>query len=109
MRMNNAVFPEDACDVIIDEESRDYSAASFTFQDARYIFRISKITPTKTGQFVTLWKRTQGCPIQPFDLHDAIDFVMIRVFFGDHSGQFVFPKSILVSKNIFSNNGVGGM
>jgi MepB protein len=38
----------------------------------RVQYRVAKITPTKVGQFVTLWKRVGRGPIQPFDLSDPV-------------------------------------
>ena len=50
-----------------------------------YPFVVAKITPTKIGQFVTLWKRSGKLPIQPFDL--SIDFVVVSVRKGDLFGR----------------------
>ncbi|MCX7125464.1 MAG: MepB family protein [Gammaproteobacteria bacterium] len=98
-----------SCNNIISElESKEYCAATFNLNHHRILFRISKITPTKTGQFVTLWKRINNGPTQPFDLSDLIDFVIIGVRSQENVGQFIFPKTILVQKNIFSKNNVGG-
>jgi len=93
---------------ILESESEDYSAATFTLNYHRILFRISKITPTKTGQFVTLWKRINNGPIQPFDLSDPIDFIIIGVRSQEKIGQFIFPKEILIKKTIFSKNNIGG-
>ena len=42
---------------IMDAESAEYGACTFTLNDLSIRFRIAKITPTKVGQFVTLWER----------------------------------------------------
>jgi hypothetical protein len=89
-------------------ESQEYGAAIFELNDAHIIFRIAKITPTKIGQFVTFWKRIGNGPIMPFDGTDAIDFFMISVRSKDRYGLFVFPKSVLLAKNIMSEGGKGG-
>lgn len=94
--------------VVLENESQEYAAASFRLNNHRILFRASKITPTKTGQFVTLWKRINGGPIQPFDLNDSVDFVMISVRSGKNYGQFIFPKKILGERKIFSKNNIGG-
>ncbi len=83
-------------------ESQDYNAFDFTINGLAIKFRTAKITPTKTGQFVTLWKRNKGGIIEPFDFRDAIDFVIVNVRKEDLLGQFIFPKSILLQKGIFS-------
>jgi len=83
-------------------ESQDYNAYDFQIEGRNIKFRTAKITPTKTGQFVTLWKRNTTGIIEPFDFSDAIDFVIVSVRKNDVSGQFIFPKSILLQKGIFS-------
>lgn len=103
----------DSCQFIISEaviepESAEYGASIFKLNGSDIRFRVAKITPTKTGQFVTLWKRSINGTIQPFDALDPIDFFVISVRSGENFGQFVFPKSILCEKNVFSVNSKGG-
>ena len=71
-------------------------------------FRTAKTTPTKIGQFVTLWKRVEGGPIQPFDVADPFDLVVVSVRTLAHFGQFVFPKTVLYEQGIVSKDGNGG-
>ncbi len=71
-------------------------------------FRVAKITPTKIGQFVTIWKRIGRGPIQPFDIEDPFDLVVVSVRTPEHFGQFVFPKHVLYEKGIVSKHGKGG-
>ena len=97
------------CDDFIPEsESKDYLAGSYFVNELKVQLRKSKITPTKIGQFVTLWKRSKGRGIAPYDTKDKIDFFIIQVEKDNYLGQFIFPKSILLEKNIFSCNGFGG-
>lgn len=95
-------------DLLREEESAAYGAYTFTLNDLKVRFRAAKITPTKTGQFVTLWKRDAGGPIKPFDKDDPIDLFIISVNNKVHKGNFVFPKSILFEKGILSNGGKDG-
>lgn len=84
-------------------ESTEYSAYRFQLNGKNICYREAKITPTKTGQFVTLWKRnTVLKTIEPFDALDAIDYVIISARKQELFGQFIFPKSVLLSKGIFS-------
>lgn len=94
--------------ITLEKESSEYGAATFTLESRHILFRVAKTTPTKTGQFVTLWKRIQGGPIQPFDFSDPVDYVMICVRSKNQSGQFIFPKKALCDQKIFSVNHVGG-
>lgn len=85
-----------------EKESAQYGAYSFQLNNKSIIFRVAKITPKKIGQFVTLWKRIDNGPIQPFDFTDAIDLIVISVRKDNRVGQFVFPKSVLCEKGIIS-------
>tara|TARA_Y100000588_G_C14027966_1_gene827318 strand:+ start:434 stop:1000 length:567 start_codon:yes stop_codon:yes gene_type:complete len=93
---------------VIEPDSSEYYACCFNLNDFIVRFRVAKITPSKTGQFVTLWKRLNKGPIQPFDSNDAIDFFIINARKDDHSGQFIFPKSVLCQHDVLSINGHGG-
>lgn len=89
-------------------EGSEYLACSFKINNKTVQYRHAKITPTKNGQFVTIWKRVAQKPIQPYDSSDKIDFVVVTVKTKNHFGQFVFPKSALIKHGVFSMNGEGG-
>jgi hypothetical protein len=89
-------------------ESADYAACSFYLNEFSIQFRAAKITPTKTGQFVTIWKRTGNGPIEPFHILDRLDFVIISTRSGNYCGQFIFPKTVLAAKGIVTANGKEG-
>ena len=93
---------------IAEFESAEYGAYSFELNNLSVRFRVSKITPTKIGQFVTLWKRTGKGPIEPFDNTDVLDLIIISARHETNLGQFIFPKSVLIEKGILSLNGKGG-
>lgn len=86
-------------------ESQEYSAYSFLLGDKSIVFRIAKITPTKIGQFVTLWIRSEKWPIIPYHKDDKIDTFIVLVRQGEKFGQFIFPKKVLIEKWIISQNG----
>jgi hypothetical protein len=90
--------------LVIDSESAEYQACSFKLNSFQIIHRLSKITPTKIGQFVTIWKRNDKGITAPFDVSDNFDFIIITSKSGEKLGQFVFPKSVLLEKGIISNN-----
>lgn len=104
----------DLCDFNCSEpqpeaESQDYDAYDFQINGKSIKFRTAKITPTKTGQFVTLWKRNKTGIIEPFDFNDVIDFVIVNVRKDTLLGQFIFPKTILLQKGIFSTSAKEGI
>lgn len=92
----------------IEDEGAGYGAAEFIINNYSIKFRVGKITPTKTGQFVTFWKRLGNGPILPHDFNDSFDFLVVSVRAENHFGQFVFPKAVLCEKGIVSCNGKGG-
>lgn len=89
-------------------ESAEYGACSFELNGKTIQFRVSKITPTKTGQFVSIWKRNREGITEPFDISDDLDFIIISSKSGDNFGQFIFPKSVLADNGIISINGKTG-
>jgi hypothetical protein len=92
---------------IPEAESSEYGACTFAINNLKILFRTAKITPTKTGQFVTLWKRINQGPIQPFDSADPIDIFIICTRKDDKFGMFIFPKSILINKEIVTDKKEG--
>ena len=89
-------------------ESSEYDACSFALNGKSIQYRLSKITPKKTGQFVTVWKRNKEGKTEPFDISDNLDFIIITVKSGDNLGQFIFSKSVLASYGIITSNGKKG-
>ncbi|MDN3509378.1 MAG: MepB family protein [Candidatus Neptunochlamydia sp.] len=65
-------------------------------------FRVGKITPTRVGNFVTLWKRPNG-KNKPIDLSDDVSFVVVDVSgVSGQKGQYIFDQDVLVKQKIFS-------
>ncbi|MDJ0461934.1 MepB family protein [Streptomyces sp. H27-C3] len=99
-------------------ESAEYGAYAFTLDGLSVRFRAAKTTPTKVGQFVTVWKRSPGGPIQPFDVEDPVDLFVIstrdssegddRAQGDGRFGQFVFPRHVLCERGILGRSGSGG-
>jgi hypothetical protein len=88
----------------IEPESREYGACTFQLNDLFITFRSAKITPTKIGQFVTLWKRNSEGITAPFHITDDIDFAIICTRTPTHFGAFIFPKSVLHQKGILADD-----
>ncbi|MER6787820.1 MepB family protein [Streptomyces sp. NPDC000658] len=89
-------------------ESAEYAAYEFTLDGLDVRFRAAKTTPTKAGQFVTVWKRSPAGPIQPFDVTDPVDLFVVSTRDDHHFGQFVFPMDALRRNGVVSANGSGG-
>lgn len=91
-----------------ESESQEYNACTFQLNHLKIKHRLSKITPKKTGQFVTIWKRNNLGITIPFDDLDDFDLLIISSETDKHFGQFIFPKAILAQHKIITNNGVEG-
>jgi hypothetical protein len=96
------------CNIEIEKESAAYSACTFEINGLKVLYREAKTTPTKIGQFVTIWKRNNESITEPFDVRDDIDLVIVSCRNKEHFGQFVFPKNILGDKKIFTKNNIDG-
>ncbi|QAT84885.1 hypothetical protein EJ065_3322 [Corallococcus coralloides] len=92
-----------------EEESAEYGACRLGLDGREVVFRVAKTTPTKIGQFVTLWKRpTPGAEIAPLDGEDGVAIVVVSVADATHRGQFVFPRKTLMDKGVMSRAQQGG-
>lgn len=92
----------------INMESKEYGACKFLLNKKAIEHRVSKITPTKNGQFVAIWKRNKDDKTEPYDILDPIDFIVITAKKNNNLGQFIFPKGILADKGIITANGKRG-
>jgi hypothetical protein len=92
----------------MDSGGGDYHSCSFTLGGKHVLFRAAKITPSKIGQFVTLWKRSSKGITGPFGDGCGYDLVIISVQKDKHFGQFVFSKSAMIEHGIFSSVKAGG-
>jgi hypothetical protein len=87
---------------IASSESQEYKACSFLLNNKKIIYRQAKITPTKLGQFVTIWKRNPEGITAPYDWNDKFDYFIVIVVREDKIGQFIFPKNVLRDHGIIS-------
>lgn len=98
----------DLTNLQLNAESAEYGACSFQLNGKSMQYRVSKITPTKTGQFVTIWKRDEDGITAPFHISDDLDFILITSKSADQFGQFIFPKAVLVKNGIISTTNKQG-
>lgn len=91
-------------------ESAQYGACRAQLHGRPLVLRIAKTTPTKTGQFFTLWKRLHpAADIAPLDENDPLDFVIVAVDDGaTRHGLFIFPRAVLLARGVLSRAGQGG-
>lgn len=84
-------------------ESQEYSAHRFQLDEKQILFRVAKVTPTKKGQFVAIWKRNTEGITAPFEVADEFDFYLIATKTTTNFGIFIFPKKILNENKILSD------
>ena len=88
----------------LEKESHEYFAHNFKLNNLGVKFRIAKVTPTKIGQFVTLWQRNDKGIMEPFSLQSNFDFCIIAVRKEANLGIFIFSKSVLYEHQVLSDN-----
>ena len=94
-----------AVQVDVIPESANYNALSFSLNNNKIIYRKAKLTETRPGAFLTLWKRPKALsantnkPI-PYDVSE-LDYLFVDVEEGPlRRGIFIFPVALLVNKGI---------
>ena len=98
----------DLTNLNLSTESLEYGACSFELNNKKIQYRMSKITPLKTGQFVTIWQRNKDGITEPFNVLDDLDFIIIAAKKENKFGQFIFPKSVLAENGIITKNNKEG-
>ena len=89
-------------------ESQEYFANTFELNNQKVKFRMAKITPTKTGQFVAIWKRNENGITEPNNVEDKFEFYIIGTRENEKFGVFIFDKTILSENKILTNKNVEG-
>lgn len=102
--MPSGLYPSS---IQLEEESVEYGALTFKLDKKQIKFRTGKITPTKAGFFVTLWKRVDNITT-PHHIKDIFDFFVISVHDDIGFGQFIFHKSVLHQHGIISSDSKEG-
>lgn len=105
--INTLVFKRcglELANVEAESESQEYFAHNFLLDGQKVKFRTAKMTPVKTGKFVTIWKRDDKGSTIPFDIADDIDLYIIAARQNENFGLFIFTKTVLHEKKILSDN-----
>lgn len=93
---------------VVTAENAQYGAVSFQLNRRDVVSRVAKLTPTKNGLFVAVWRRGDDGATHQLDAADRCDILAISVREGDRFGQFVFSRAALREHGIISVNGAGG-
>ena len=90
-------------------EARAYTGCEFLLTNesginTRIVFRSAKVTPTKAGLFVTLWKRDGSGITRPYSAADSIDEFWISVETERGCGVFKFSAEALMDSGVLSSS-----
>lgn len=104
--LNNSIFK--VCgiqleNVAAEKESQEYFAHNFELNKQKVKFRMAKITPTKTGQFVSIWKRNEKGITEPHNVDDYFEFYFIATRQAERFGVFIFNKTVLSENRILTS------
>lgn len=92
-----------------EKQNAKYGAGVFQLESKMIRFRVAKITPTKVGQFVAFWEKDSDNKNCPFLYEVAPELLVITTFKNDYEfGQFIFPKELLIKKNILRSKSTNG-
>nr|WP_315193584.1 MepB family protein [uncultured Flavobacterium sp.] len=84
-------------------ESKQYFAHNFELNNHKVKFRMAKITPTKTGQFVAIWKRNKNGITEAHNVDDEFEFYLIATRQAERFGVFIFNKTVLSENRILTS------
>ena len=96
----------------INKEGKEYGACSYSLNGQKVVHRVSKVTPIKIGQFVTVWKRDVNGKTTPYVIKDDFDIMIIASECEGRLGIFNFPKLVLAERGVIttdSKKGICGM
>ncbi|MEH0152967.1 MepB family protein [Limibacter armeniacum] len=94
--------------VVQDHECQEYFGFNFQINKLNIKFRKAKVTPKKTGLFVSLWKRNATGQTAPFSINDNFDYYIIATEQDHQFGFFLFPKQVLSDNQILTKHNKEG-
>lgn len=104
--LNNSIFKVCGIElenVVTEKESQEYYANIFELNKQKVKFRMAKITPTKTGHFVAIWKRNENGITEPHNVDDEFEFYLIGARQAERFGVFIFDKTVLSENRILTS------
>ena len=88
----------------------EYESCIFNINQKEYRHRKAKKTPNKKGYFTVFWVKDDNKKNRPYKREETQEKLIITVIDEDRKGQFIFPKELLLKKNIIeSENNKGKM
>lgn len=88
---------------VAEEQSGDYESGRVVIGGELWRIRTARVTPTKPGAFVAVWRRAQDGGTEPFDGADECAGLLVLVEDGELAGIFRFTRADLVRLGITSS------
>ncbi len=107
----NEIFIENSeliSNVILDEFSEDYEGVTLKIYERKFRSRLAKKTFKKKGYFVAFWEKDEQGINQAYSYKNYPEKLIISILDGERSGQFIFPKSLLLQKKILRDESSKG-
>ncbi|GAC79081.1 hypothetical protein SAMN04488550_3857 [Gordonia malaquae] len=92
--MSDWYFGDDA-ELTPDTSNIDYAGRIARVGREVWRVRTARITPTKPGAFVAVWRRAADGGTEPFPSDEPITGLLVFVEDGDHEGVFAFTLNDL--------------
>lgn len=89
-------------------QNEEYEGTTFSINTHTFRSRLAKSTPKKKGYFVAFWEKDITDKNQPFLYENSPDKLIITILDGQLSGQFIFPKEVLLKKGILKSKTSNG-
>lgn len=83
-----------------EEQSGDYEAGTVRLGEELWRVRTARITPTKPGGFVAVWRRDAEGRTQPFDARDPAAGLLVCIAEGERFGVFRFTSARLAELGV---------
>lgn len=91
-----------------EEQGGDYEAGRIQIDGAPWRIRTARITPTKPGAFVAVWRRGPDGSTEPFGDADDCAGLLVFVIDGPRFGVFRFTREHLRELGILSGSSSPG-
>ena len=88
----------------------EYESCTFNINGKEYRHRKAKKTPNKKGYFTVFWVKDDNNKNRPYTMEETPEKLIITIIDENKKGQFIFPRELLLKKNILeSENSKGKM
>lgn len=88
-------LPDGRASVAPEEQNSDYESGLVSIEGERWRLRTGRVTPTKPGAFVAVWRRSEQGSTEPFPAADSTAGLLVFVVDRERRGVFRFTNERL--------------